>query len=41
MILKPNITIADHFFNLEYVRIERTKHYQLIDTGLSDFMRYN
>ena len=31
MRLKPNITIADHFFELEDPRIERTKHHQLID----------
>jgi hypothetical protein len=31
MRLKPKITIADHFFDLEYLRIERTKHHQLID----------
>lgn len=30
MKLKPKITIADHFFYLEYPRIERTKHHQLI-----------
>jgi hypothetical protein len=29
--LKPKITIADHFFDLEDPRIERTKHHQLID----------
>ena len=31
MKLKPKITIAAHFFDLEYPRIERTKHHQLID----------
>jgi len=31
MRLKPKITIADHFFDLEESRIERTKHHQLID----------
>ena len=31
MRLKPKITIADHFFELEDPRIERTKHHQLID----------
>jgi hypothetical protein len=31
MRLKPKITIADHFFDLEDPRIERTKHHQLID----------
>ncbi len=31
MKLKPKITIADHFSDLEYPRIERTKHHQLID----------
>ena len=31
MILKPNIAIAGHFFDLEYPRIERTKPHQLID----------
>ena len=31
MKLKPKITIADHFGDLEYPRIERTKHHQLID----------
>jgi hypothetical protein len=31
MRLKPKSTIADHFFDLEYPRIERTKHHQLID----------
>ncbi|MEG4121583.1 hypothetical protein QUA43_29450 [Microcoleus sp. N9_B4] len=31
MKLKPKITIADHFPDLEDPRIERTKHHQLID----------
>ena len=31
MKLKPKITIADHFADLEVPRIERTKHHQLID----------
>ncbi|MEG4293110.1 transposase family protein, partial [Microcoleus sp. C2C3] len=31
MKLQPKITIADHFSDLEYPRIERTKHHQLID----------
>jgi predicted transposase YbfD/YdcC len=31
MKLKPKITIADHFCDLENPRIERTKHHQLID----------
>ena len=31
MKLKPKITIADHFADLEAPRIERTKHHQLID----------
>jgi hypothetical protein len=31
MRLKPKITIADHFVDLEDPRIERTKHHQLID----------
>ena len=31
MKLKPKITIADHFADLEDPRIERTKHHQLID----------
>jgi len=31
MKIKPKITIADHFADLEYPRIERTKHHQLID----------
>ncbi|WP_333359265.1 hypothetical protein [Microcoleus sp. N3A4] len=31
MKLKPKITIADHFSDLEYPRIERTKRHQLID----------
>ena len=31
MKLKPKITIADHFSDLEDPRIERTKHHQLID----------
>jgi len=31
MKLKPKITIADHFCDLEDPRIERTKHHQLID----------
>jgi hypothetical protein len=29
MKLKPKITIADHFSDLEDPRIERTKHHQL------------
>ena len=31
MRLKPKITIADNFLDLEDPRIERTKHHQLID----------
>jgi len=31
MKLKPKITIADHFAQMEDPRIERTKHHQLID----------
>ena len=31
MRLKHKITIAYHFFDLEYPRIERTKHHQLIN----------
>jgi hypothetical protein len=31
MKVKPKITIADHFCDLESPRIERTKHHQLID----------
>jgi len=31
MKLKPKITIADHFSEWEYLRIERTKPHQLID----------
>jgi hypothetical protein len=31
MKLKPKITIADHFSDLEDPRIERQKHHQLID----------
>ncbi len=31
MKLKPKITIADHFFDLEYPRIERRRRHQLID----------
>ena len=31
MKLKPKITIADHFADLEDPRIERTKRHQLID----------
>ena len=31
MRLKPKITIAHHFLDLEDPRIERTKHHQLID----------
>ena len=31
MRLKHKITIADHFFDLEDPRIERTKHHQLIN----------
>ena len=31
MKLTPKITIADHFSDLEYPRIERTQHHQLID----------
>lgn len=31
MKLKPKITIADHFSDLEDPRIERTRHHQLID----------
>ena len=30
MKLKPKITIADHFCDLEDPRIERTEHHQLI-----------
>ncbi len=33
MKLKPKITIADHFAQMEDPRIERTKRHQLIDTG--------
>ena len=31
MKLKPKLTIADHFSDLEEPRIERTRHHQLID----------
>ena len=31
MKVKPKITIADHFCDLEDPRIEQTKHHQLID----------
>ncbi|MCC3487266.1 ISAs1 family transposase, partial [Microcoleus sp. PH2017_14_LAR_D_A] len=31
MKLKPKITIADHFYDLEDPRVERTRHHQLID----------
>jgi len=31
MKLKPKITIADHFSDLEDPRIERQKHHHLID----------
>ncbi|MEG4136222.1 transposase family protein, partial [Microcoleus sp. Pol14C2] len=31
MKLKPKITIADHFFELEDPRIERTRRHELID----------
>ena len=31
MKLKPKITIADHFAQMEDPRIERTKRHQLID----------
>jgi predicted transposase YbfD/YdcC len=31
MKLKPKITIADHFSDLEDPRVERTRHHQLID----------
>jgi hypothetical protein len=32
MKLKPKITIADHFVELEYPRVERNRRHKLIDT---------
>ena len=34
MKLPPKITIADHFKDLEYQRVERTKRHKLIDIDL-------